>query len=814
VGPFSNTGPSRGWRPGRSAPVGVLERVGHVVVVIALIVVTVVAVAGGLARAATSWEATNLPGIGGGPPGSFEASPAVSCVSATSCVAVGSYEPVGVSSLTLGGGTTPMADELTGTSWSAVVLPVPAGGSEVSMSAVSCSSATACVAVGEYSPPGGGERPLVETLSQGTWMFTTPPFPPQAYFASLSPVPLLGSVSCLSSTSCVAVGVYPIHTGRTLPCCYRYSPLIETLTGTTWTASTAPTPRRSSDGSLSSVSCAARGGCVAVGNVTTTTGTAPLVETLTGSRWTATTLPAPPGGSFPAPFPWSVSCVVSQCTALGADLSGGGDGGLVVETLSGGHWSPATLPLPAGGSYGFPFAYEPQSGVSCVAAGSCVAVSTYEADGGAPDGMAAELSAGTWTSVSLPSPAGGTSPFPQAASCVAPGSCVSVGSYQPGGGGEGSLSETLSGTTWTASALPLPSALPVASLTALSCTSTSTCVAVGNAYGADHAQDPFAEILSGTTWTTAALPLPAQTVASGDTRPLVQGLSCASASACVAVGYDPGPALTEHPLAEVMSGSTWKAERLPLPSGFRNQSASLSGVTCVSATSCVAVGVLGSEADALIETLTAGAWVATAVAPPDGDPRIWLSSVSCSSASSCVAVGAYWGSNPGFSRPLAATLSGKGWHVRKLAVPPGSLNTVAFTVPMLQSVSCVSSSACVAVGFYPRSFDDSAPLVEALTGTRWRATTASVPVGADWTLLWGLSCVSTGSCTAVGEDNGLPLAEVLSGGVWTAVPVITPAGDTGASLQAVTCTAAGLCTAAGGGTGVSGVYPVVAADPT
>jgi hypothetical protein len=813
VGPLKGTGTIQGRRIGRTADVGGRVRIGHAVGIVALLVVSVTVGAGGSAAAAKSWETTNLPAVSPGPPGSFEASPAVSCVSATSCVVVGSYEPVGVGSLSLGGGTIPMADELTGTSWSAVVLPVPAGGSEVSMSAVSCPSAASCVAVGQYSPPGGGARPLIETLSEGTWSFTTPPFPSQAYFTSLSPVPLLGAVSCLSSTSCVAVGIYPTHTGRSLSCCYRYSPLIETLSGTTWTASTAPTPPQSSDGSLSAVSCSAVVSCVAVGNVTTTGGTAPLVETLVRSKWKANTLPAPSGGSFPAPFPWNVSCAVSECTALGAYLSGGGEGGLVVEILSGGTWTPSVLPLPTGGTYGFPFTYEPQSGVSCVAPDSCVAVSTYEADGGGQEGMAAELSGGTWTATSLPSPAGGSSPVPQSTSCVGTGFCLSVGSYDSAGG-QGPLAETLSGTTWTASALPLPSAVPVASLTALSCLSTSACVAVGNAYGADHAQVPFAETLSGTTWSTADLPLPAQSVANGDTRPLLQGVSCASASSCVAVGYDPGPALSEHPLAEVMSGGTWKAERLPLPGGLRNQSASLSGITCVSPASCVAVGVVGSEADALIETLTGGTWVATALSPPDGDPRIWLSSVSCSSASACVAVGAYWGSNPGFSRPVAATLTAKGWHAEKLAVPPGARSTVAFTVPMLQSVSCVSSNSCVAVGFYPRSFDDTAPLVESLTNTRWRATTASAPDGANWTLLWGLSCAAQGSCTAVGEDDGVPLVAVLVNGAWTEALVVLPDGDSGASLQAVTCMPTGLCTAAGGGTGVNGVYPVVAQNTT
>ena len=551
---------------------------------------------------------------------------------------------------------------------------------------------------------------------------------------------------------------------------------------------------------------------MAVGNVSTASGTAPLAETLTGRRWRASTLPAPGGGSFPAPLPWSVSCVDSGCVALGAFLTGGNAGGLVAETLEAGRWTADALPLPAGGTRGFPFTYEPQGGVSCAAAASCVAVSTYEASEGGQTGLGETLSRGVWTPVSLPSPADGSSPFPQGVSCTASQSCVAVGSYPPNGGGESPLSETLSGTTWTAGELPVPAATPAASLTALWCASASSCVAVGNAYDVNHAQEPFGETLSGTGWTAAPLPLPVHTVSSGDASPVIQGLSCSSGSSCVAVGYDPGPSLTERPLAEMMSGGIWKAERLPLPQGMSRQSASLSAVACVSATSCVAVGVLRSENDALIESLTGSTWVATALPPPGHEPRVSLSSVSCPSATSCVAVGAYWGANPGFSRPLAATLSARGWNTTKLAVPPGARSDIAFTAPMLQSVSCVTAGSCAAVGFYPTSFDAAAPLVETLSGSSWRATTPPVTTGGNWTLLWGVSCRSDTSCIAVGEDDGAPLTEGWSGQTWTPAAVPLAAGDTGASLQAVSCTAVASCTAVGGGIGVTGIHPFVASD--
>jgi hypothetical protein len=781
-------------------------------VTIALVLGTFVVGAPGPAGAAPSWEATDLPAVDPGPPGAFETSPAVSCVSAGSCIAVGSYAPIGVHSLSLGGGVAPMVDELSGGTWSAVPLPMPAGGSDASLSAVSCLSGPWCVAVGQYSPPGGGARPLVETLSAGAWTVRALALPRRAYFTSLSPVPLMGGVSCVSVTSCVAVGVYPVHSGRTLGCCYRYFPLMETLKGSSWTPSTAPTPRGGSDGSLSTVSCSGAAACVAVGSVTTASGSAPMAETLTGARWRATTLSLPPGGSYPTPFPWSVSCVDSGCVALGAYLPGGSSGALVAETLSAGSWSSDALPVPSGASYGFPFIYEPQSGVSCVSALSCVVVSTDQASGGGQGGLVDTLNAGVWTSTSLPVPPGGSSVFPQAVSCSGTGSCVAVGSYPPSGGGESSLVETESGATWTASTLPLPAATPYASLTAMSCVSAITCVAVGNAYGADHVQVPFQETLAGAIWTSSSMPLPPHTVPSGDANPLIQGLSCTSASSCVAVGYDPGPALAEHPLIEVLTGTRWKPELVPLPTGFRRQAASLSAVTCVSSTSCVAVGALRSEDDALIETLEGSTWVATVLSPPLHEPRIWLSSVACQAVTSCEAVGAFWGSNPGFSRPLVATLSGTVWRVKTLALPSDARNDIAFTIPMLQSVSCVSTTSCTAVGFYPTSFDNASPLVETMSGSRWQAAVPPTTAGANWTLLWGVSCRSDTSCVAVGEDDGLPLTEISSGGTWQLSAVPLPAGDSGASLQDVNCASATSCLAVGGSTSIAGVYPSVGSE--
>jgi hypothetical protein len=75
-----------------------------------------------------------------------------------------------------------------------------------------------------------------------------------------------------------------------------------------------------------------------------------------------------------------------------------------------------------------------------------------------------------------------------------------------------------------------------------------------------------------------------------------------------------------------------------------------------------------------------------------GGANASLSGVSCRSAASCVAVGAYWGGN-GVGAPLAEVWNGKRWTETK---PPASGSGLA--INGLAAISCASPARCVAVG--------------------------------------------------------------------------------------------------------------------
>ena len=111
---------------------------------------------------------------------------------------------------------------------------------------------------------------------------------------------------------------------------------------------------------------------------------------------------------------------------------------------------------------------------------------------------------------------------------------------------------------------------------AVACTSSTECTAVGEGLGTNTTDwVPLAERWNGTTWSV-------QEPLGGGARS--SGVSCASATECTFVGgYD-----SYTPLAENWNGTAWTEQELPLPSEAKYEI--LSGVSCTSTPTCMAVG--------------------------------------------------------------------------------------------------------------------------------------------------------------------------------------------------------------------------------
>jgi hypothetical protein len=148
----------------------------------------------------------------------------LSCSAVKDCVAVGLAGTVSGPTLSLG----PLAEQWTGGSWTVLTPANPApAGDLTELNSISCTSATNCMAVGDYMDQAGtSDTTLAEQWNGTTW---TPLTTPSAVTFSA-----LLSVSCPSAAHCVAVGVSSPTVSGAL------SPLTEVWDGSTWTAVTAP----------------------------------------------------------------------------------------------------------------------------------------------------------------------------------------------------------------------------------------------------------------------------------------------------------------------------------------------------------------------------------------------------------------------------------------------------------------------------------------------------------------------------------------------------------------------------------------------
>jgi hypothetical protein len=141
----------------------------------------------------TSWAAQSVPG----PAGSTELRlDTVSCTSATFCEVAGISGGNGIS------GGTAFTDQWNGSAWAEqALLPVPSGSSQVTPSALSCTSTASCTLVGTSTTTTAGPwYALIEGWNGASWTIEN---------TSTTADSSLSGVSCLANGPCVAVGSAP-----------------------------------------------------------------------------------------------------------------------------------------------------------------------------------------------------------------------------------------------------------------------------------------------------------------------------------------------------------------------------------------------------------------------------------------------------------------------------------------------------------------------------------------------------------------------------------------------------------------------------
>ncbi len=250
------------------------------------------------------------------------------------------------------------------------------------------------------------------------------------------------------------------------------------------------------------------------------------------------------------------------------------------------------------------------------------------------------------------------------------------------------------------------------------------------------------------------------------------------------------------PLAERWDGSRWSTVRTR--AGGTSVSY-LSGVSCPSRSNCIAVGYAGNAAGTagalLAERFNGVSWVVQRTARPSGAAAAFLSGVSCMSSRSCVAVG-FWVGGDEVARPLAERWDGERWSIERVPRPQ------AATEVQLAGVSCALRGPCMAAGFFGIDTGIQIMLAEQRSGGSWSTERTLYPRGARGVQFAGVSCASPRSCAAVGsfvDVAGLDeaLVERFNGVDWAIQPAPLRPGDMSNSLSGVSCTTSRTCTAVG-----------------
>src|SRR5215831_13280874 len=656
----------------------------------------------------------------------------LSCPSSSSCTAVGNF--------TRGSGVAvTLAEHWDGRRWAIQAAPGPRGARLSVLFSVSCSSPSACTAVGQAVSNQGASAPLAERWNGTRWRIQATPIPRAGGG-------FLAGVACASASACTAVGNSNSGT------------LAEHWNGTRWRIQATPNPSGAQFSFLSAVSCASSSACSAVGGYGNSSGTlVTLAERWDGTRWRIQATPNPSGAQFS--FLNAVSCTsASACTAAGGYGNSTGEIVSLAERWDGVTWRIQATPNPSGAQVSF------LGAVSCRSASACTAIGSSTGSLNTPVTLGERWNGTRWAIQSTPNRVGAAASGLFSVACTSPRSCMAVGGTSSFSDIGGFLAERWNGTRW--SILPTPT-LPPGMLSTVSCTSPSSCTAVGQTTNRAGIFVPLAERWNGTAWRVQPTPTPG-----GARGSLFGGVSCPTGSFCMAIGGPGHP----KPLAERWNGKTWRILPIPAPAGA--QAVFIGPVSCTSPSACTTTGVSFDSSGigtTLAERWNGRAWRIQPTPNPQGAQGAGLDGgVACTGPSTCTAVGARTDSAGNPVATLAERWNGVKWHI----VPsPNPATGGGF-----RAVSCSAPSACTAVG----ASNSGTTLAERWNGTRWTIQPTPNPVAASGIALDSVACPARRFCTAVG-DYGVNGTGLTLGLQWR---------DTGQGLQRPTAPShpGGSCT--------------------
>jgi hypothetical protein len=425
--------------------------------------------------------------------------------------------------------------------------------------------------------------------------------------------------------------------------------------------------------------------------------------TQAASSWVAHRLPIPSnaktnGAGYAGPL---VCSTVSSCVALGQTQTPTGVNEDVIEAGgTTGPWTAVVAPLPPGGQQA---ANLGPNVLACPAAGYCVGTSLYAT----PTTIAADIlqeTAGKWSALVLPVPAnavttGSNWPDVTGIACPGVGNCVIAGSYQTTTGLPQGFIVQQSASGYAASEAPTPvgAGNHGASLDAVACRSSLSCVAVGTYRNAATHTEPLVVAVSAAGLSALQPPLPAN----AGTNPQAQlvAIACGSSTSCVALGDYQDNSGNSYGVTETGGASSWVDKEVPIPSGANqaNPAVSMDTVACTGQAYCLATGryrLSSRHMGGFVLYDRSGSL--TTVPMPTGGNGTQVGSLACWGIFACVGVGTY-ADSIGAIEGYLLSVSGAvvGWTQAPL--PTGAARQPLVS---LNGVACPLVGRCIADGVY------------------------------------------------------------------------------------------------------------------
>lgn len=426
--------------------------------------------------------------------------------------------------------------------------------------------------------------------------------------------------------------------------------------------------------------------------------------------------------SFTAPLPQSaakapqiqvnsVACASPvKCLAIGGYLDSAHlwHGLLLVKT--GSSWKPLEAPAPS--DIGPPdLGGVDLYAVACSPPSTCIAVGGYDDTAGYPNGIIVTQAGPTWIAIRAPLPVETGDYNPRAdlttIACSDRSTCVAGGRYDDAAGNSRFVLLTGSGTSWTPVEMPVPAgANPDGdrAILALAC-SASTCHGAGEYTLPSYYSNGLLLTGFGSLW--SALATPSGTVSSRTTLSVeFNAISCPSSISCIMGGDILNSARQQNGFLLARTRDTWRQVRLPSPSLYL-ENGTIDDISCESQSFCLATysytdiryaGALSAKSALFVGAPSQTSWTPVSVPAPSQASKssVGVDDIACIIRASCVAIGQYKDLS-GNWHGLLLSRSGSQWHSTEIMLPRGARD------PEFDSLTCVSSRMCIAVGTYTDS---------------------------------------------------------------------------------------------------------------